>query len=40
VIAVGEAYETKASAKNGIASVQKNAPERLKQLVAAHRALP
>jgi uncharacterized protein YegP (UPF0339 family) len=27
VIAVGEAYETKASAKNGIASVQKNAPD-------------
>ncbi len=26
VIAVGEAYETKASAMNGIASVQKNAP--------------
>lgn len=26
VIAVGEAYETKASAMNGIESVQKNAP--------------
>ena len=25
IIAVGEAYESKASAKNGIASVQKNA---------------
>ena len=27
IIAVSEAYETKASAKNGIESVQKNAPE-------------
>ncbi len=27
IIAVGEAYDTKASAKNGIASVQKNAPD-------------
>jgi hypothetical protein len=27
VIAVGEAYETKASALNGIASVQKNAAD-------------
>jgi len=27
VIAVGEDYETKAAALNGIASVQKNAPE-------------
>jgi uncharacterized protein len=27
IIAVGEAYESKASAKNGIASVQKNAPD-------------
>jgi uncharacterized protein len=27
IIAVGEAYESKASAENGIASVQKNAPE-------------
>ncbi len=26
IIAVGEAYDSKASAKNGIASVQKNAP--------------
>ena len=26
VIAVGEAYESKAAAENGIASVQKNAP--------------
>jgi uncharacterized protein YegP (UPF0339 family) len=26
VIAVGEAYESKAGAENGIASVQKNAP--------------
>lgn len=26
VIATGEAYETKASAMNGVASVQKNAP--------------
>jgi uncharacterized protein YegP (UPF0339 family) len=26
VIAVGEAYETKAAAQNGIESVQKNAP--------------
>ena len=26
IIAVGEAYDTKARAKNGIASVQKNAP--------------
>ena len=26
IIAVGEAYESKASALNGIASVQKNAP--------------
>jgi uncharacterized protein YegP (UPF0339 family) len=27
IIAVGEAYDSKASAKNGIASVQKNAPD-------------
>ena len=27
IIAVGEAYETKAAAQNGIASVQKNAPD-------------
>ena len=27
IIAVSEAYETKASARNGIESVQKNAPE-------------
>ena len=27
IIAVGEAYDTKASARNGIASVQKNAPD-------------
>ena len=27
IIAVSEAYDTKASAKNGIASVQKNAPD-------------
>ena len=27
IIAVGEAYETKAAAKNGIASVQKIAPD-------------
>ena len=27
IIAVSEGYETKASAKNGIASVQKNAPD-------------
>ena len=27
IIAVGEAYETKANANNGIASVQKNAPD-------------
>jgi uncharacterized protein len=27
IIAVGEPSETKASAKNGIASVQKNAPD-------------
>ena len=26
IIAVGEAYETKAAAQNGIESVQKNAP--------------
>jgi len=26
IIAVGEAYDSKASARNGIASVQKNAP--------------
>jgi uncharacterized protein len=26
IIAVGEAYDSKASAKNGIASVQRNAP--------------
>ena len=29
IIAVGEAYESKAAAKNGIASVQKNAAVRL-----------
>ncbi len=27
IIAVGEAYETKASCENGIASVKKNAPD-------------
>jgi uncharacterized protein YegP (UPF0339 family) len=27
IIAVSEAYDTKASAKNGIESVQKNAPD-------------
>jgi len=27
IIAVSEAYETKASAKNGIEAVQKNAPD-------------
>ncbi len=27
IIAVGEAYESKSSAMNGIASVQKNAPD-------------
>ena len=27
IIAVGEAYESKAAAKNGIASVHKNAPD-------------
>ncbi len=27
VIAVGEAYESKASAMNGIASIRKNAPD-------------
>ncbi|RIS79101.1 YegP family protein [Mycobacteroides abscessus] len=27
IIAVGEAYESKASAKNGIESIKKNAPD-------------
>ena len=27
IIAVGESYETKANAKNGIASAQKNTPD-------------